>query len=97
MKIKILESAKQDLLKGYAFYEKQKEGLGDYFLNSLFSDIESLHLYAGVHQKFWGFYRMLSKRFPYAIYYKLEKDEVIVYAILDCKQDPKKIEKRFRT
>jgi len=40
---------------------------------------------------------MLSKRFPYAIYYKLEKDEVIVYAILDCRQDPKKIEKRFRT
>ena len=69
MKIKILESAKQDLLEGYAFYEKQKEGLGDYFLNSLFSDIESLHLYAGVRQKFFGFYRMLSKKFPYAIYY----------------------------
>jgi hypothetical protein len=64
MKIKILESAKQDLLEGYYFYENQKEGLGEYFLDSLFSDIESLHLYAGIHQKFFGFYRMLSKRFP---------------------------------
>ncbi len=97
MKIKILESAKQDLLAGYAFYEKQKERLGDYFLNSLFSDIESLYLYAGIHQKFFGFYRMLSKRFPYAIYYKLEKNEVIVYAVLDCRQDPNKIEKRLKT
>ena len=39
---------------------------------------------------------MLSKRFPYAIYYKVEEDEVIVYAILDCRQDPKKIEKKLK-
>ena len=42
MKIKILESAKQDLSEGFGFYESQKRGLGSYFLESLFSDIESL-------------------------------------------------------
>ena len=95
MKIKILESGKQDLLEGYAFYEKQKAGLGDYFINSIFSDIDSLHLYAGIHQKFSGFYRILSKRFPYAIYYKLKKDEAVIYGILDCRQNPVKIEEKL--
>ena len=97
MKIRILESAKQDLLDGYSFYEKQGEGLGEYFISTLFSDIESLRLYAGVHQVIFGFHRLLSKRFPYAIYYKIEGDEVIVYAVLDCRRDPKKTEKRLKS
>jgi hypothetical protein len=49
MNIRILDDAEQDLLDGYRFYESQGEGLGEYFLNSLFSDIDSLRLYAGIH------------------------------------------------
>lgn len=39
MRIKILESATEDLKEGYYFYEFQESGLGDYFLESLYSDI----------------------------------------------------------
>jgi hypothetical protein len=46
MNIKILPLANEDLLNGYYFYEQQKEGLGHYFLDSLFSDIDSLLIYA---------------------------------------------------
>lgn len=49
MKIEILDAAEKDLLEGYDFYECQSKGLGDYFLDSLISDIESLHLYVGIH------------------------------------------------
>jgi hypothetical protein len=45
MKIEILDSAEKDLLDGFKFYERLSRGLGDYFLDSLFSDIESLYLY----------------------------------------------------
>jgi hypothetical protein len=38
-----------DLSEGRLFYEKQGEGLGEYFFDSLFSDIDSLTLYAGIH------------------------------------------------
>nr|VFJ91544.1 MAG: hypothetical protein BECKLFY1418B_GA0070995_102620 [Candidatus Kentron sp. LFY] len=34
---------------GFRFYERQAEGLGDYFLDSLWSDIHSLRLYGGIH------------------------------------------------
>jgi hypothetical protein len=46
MKIKILESANQDLREGFDFYESQETGIGNYFLETLFSDIESLRLFA---------------------------------------------------
>jgi len=49
MRIEVLDEAEQDLLDGFEFYERQSPGLGDYFLDSLFADIESLYLYAGVH------------------------------------------------
>jgi hypothetical protein len=49
MKIKILESANQDLREGFDFYESQETGIGNYFLETLFSDIESLRLFAGIH------------------------------------------------
>ena len=64
MKIEILDAAEKDLLDGYDFYERQSKGLGDYFLDSLFSDIESLYLYAGIHGRHFGYHRLLSKRFP---------------------------------
>lgn len=88
MKIKILPSAVEDLYTGRLFYERQGEGLGDYFFDSLFSDIDSLILFAGVHYKMWGFYRLLSRRFPYAIYYKMEGDQIVVWRVLDLRRDP---------
>ncbi len=92
MKIKILISAVKDLETGRLFYEKQGEGLGDYFFDTLFSDIDSLALFGGVHRKIFGYHRLLSRRFPYAIYYKIESKKIVtVWRILDCRQDPKKI------
>ena len=53
MKVRILYSASQDLVDGFHFYEKQDLGLGDYFIDSLFSDIDSLQIYAGIHPTFF--------------------------------------------
>lgn len=48
MTVEIIDPAKNDLADGFEFYERQRRGLGDYFLDSLFADIDSLILYAGV-------------------------------------------------
>ncbi len=89
MKIKILSTASQDLMEGYQFYEKQKKGLGAYFIDSLFSDIDSLTLYAGMHPVYFEkYHRLLSKRFPFAVYYRLENKNTFVYAVLDCRRNP---------
>ena len=50
----------------------------------------------GIHKKVYGFYKMLAKRFPYAIYYEIEKNNtVVVHAILDTRQNPNKIGNRL--
>jgi hypothetical protein len=90
VKIKILPSALSDLDCGRKFYARRGKSIGDYFLDSLFSDIDSLEIYAGVHAKVLGFHRFLSKRFPYAVYYKVDEDVCIVFRVLDCRQKPSK-------
>lgn len=97
MKIRILESAREDLKEGFYFYESQERGIGSYFLESLFSDIEALRLFAGIHGTHFGkYHRLLSKRFPFAVYYRIEENEVRVYAVLDCRRDPAWIRNRLQ-
>jgi len=95
MKVRILDEAEQDLLDGFKFYALREAGLGDYFVHSLFSDIDSLLLYAGIHSIHFGYHRLLSQRFPFAVYYKIEGETVNVWAILDCRQDPARIHARL--
>lgn len=86
-----LEDIALDLKIAEEFYENQSIGLGGYFKNSIISDIESLWLYGGIHSKVFGLYRLLSKRFPYGIYYEIKDEIVIVVAVLDLRQNPKNI------
>jgi hypothetical protein len=96
VKIRILDAAAQDLIDGFRFYEMQEAGLGQYFLDSLFADVDSLLIYAGIHPFCFGVYhRLLAKRFPFAIYYKIDGDLVLVYAVLDCRRNPAWARKRF--
>jgi plasmid stabilization system protein ParE len=95
MEIRLLESAKDDLREGWRFYEQQAAGVGDYFLDSIQVDVQSLRLYAGIHERAEGFHRMLAKRFPFAIYYLIDEDRLDIYAILDCRRDPNSISKRL--
>jgi len=96
MKIEILPDANQDLFTGYRFYEKQGKGLGDYFLDSLSSDIDSLLLYRGIHPVVHGAHRCVCPRFPFAIYYVIEDDVIRVQAIYDCRKNPAKIRRRLK-
>jgi hypothetical protein len=95
MQVKILFPAEQDLADGYFFYEGQSHGLGSYFLDSIYSDIDALVYFGGIHSLIFGYHRALSKRFPYAIYYHIIDD--IVSAVLDCRRKPRWIRKKLVT
>lgn len=96
MKVRILSSAARDLVDGYRFYEKQAPGIGGYFLDALFSDIDSLIVNAGMHAIcFERYHRLLSRRFPFAIYYRVENQTALVYAVLDCRRNPAWIRNRM--
>jgi hypothetical protein len=60
---------RDNLIDGFYFYEKQEPGLGNYFLTSLYSDMEAVKILFGIHPRAYrGFHRALSNRFPFAIY-----------------------------
>jgi plasmid stabilization system protein ParE len=94
-KVKILRTAIEDLLDGKEFYNFQSPGVGDYFMDTVFSEIDSLSLYGGIHPKRFGFYRQLSRRFPYAVYYDLDGDIVFVFHVLDCREDPRERDRKL--
>ena len=91
MRIEILDDAQEDLIEGFRFYEKREIGVGSYFLECLFSDIDSLVLFAGIHQLVYGYHRCL-----FAIYYNVVGDLVRVHAVLDCRRNPLWIRKRLK-
>jgi hypothetical protein len=92
-KVILLDEAVNDLEVGRRFYDFQEEGIGDEFITSLLSDVASLKLYAGIHAVHFDYHRMLSKRFPFAIYYEIVPGLTRVVAVLDMRQDPRSIRK----
>jgi plasmid stabilization system protein ParE len=96
MKVRILRSAFDDLTTGRNFYDRQHPGVGDYFFDSLFSEIDSLMFFGGIHRMQFGYHRLLARRFPYAVYYRILAGEAVVFRVLDCRRDPKRIQKTLK-
>lgn len=93
IRVQISGDALDDLNSAFNFYEAQEPGLGDYFLSQLRADIDGLKVTAGIHrQPHKHLHRLLSKRFPYAVYYEFDDDRALVMAIVDCRRDPRWIE-----
>ena len=94
--IVVLEDAAEDMKDARDFYENLESSLGSYFWDSIISDIESLVLYAGVHQRYFGLFRLLSRRFPYAIYYEVSESIAYIIAILPVRSNPAGIKEKIK-
>lgn len=91
MQVELPAGAEDDLIRGFHFYEAKAPQLGTYFLDSLYADIDSLRLYAGIHAKpTQGVHRTTGRRFPFSIYYRLTGELATVIAVLDSCQNPKR-------
>ncbi len=98
MRIKDVVALKEvvsDLNDGKVFYDQREAGVGDYFWDSLIADIESLRIYAGIHNKRYGLHRMLAKRFPYALYYEINDKIAYIVAILPMRRNPVWIKRKL--
>lgn len=94
-KVFVAPSARRDLDETKQFYDQISSSLGSYCQDALLTDISSLQFYAGIHVRVFGHYRLLSRRFPYAIYYQIVGAKAVVVAILDTRRNPKSMKKRL--
>lgn len=85
----IRPEAEQDLRAAYAWYERQRPGLGEDFLSCLETALLKIQLHPRqfpmIHREIR---RHLVRRFPYAIFYIPRPETISVLAILHCRRDP---------
>jgi plasmid stabilization system protein ParE len=80
----------RDLAAGFGYYEGQSDGLGEKFLaeiNSAFDAIERYpEMFAQVHGEVR---RAVVSRFPYAVFYRVESNRVVILTVLHTARDPR--------
>lgn len=88
MNVVLRDEARSDIVDGASFFDGQRDGLGDYFVDCVFEDLRVMESQPVLHEVVYGLHRKLVTRFPFAIYYLAESDTIDVVAILDCRRDP---------
>jgi len=88
--IVIHPEAELDLADAYEWYDEQRSGLGEELLLSIEVTLEAIRenpeQFPVVHK---DVRRALIRRFPYGVFYLVEKEVVVVLAIFHARRDPK--------
>jgi plasmid stabilization system protein ParE len=95
-KVHIRPDAETDIERAAAYYEMQRKGLGDEFLDEVLRAFKRIsdnpYMYAAVHRQTR---RALIRRFPFAAYYRIEEDSLAVIAVMHGSRHPKEWQKRI--
>lgn len=79
----------EDLYSGYVWYQDKSEGLGAEFLDVFYRHVDLLGKTPLIYSKvFEDFHRSLLRQFPFACYYRVEGDIVIVYGLFHSARNP---------
>ncbi len=84
----IRPNAEVDLQDARSWYESQRAGLGDELLVEVRHAVRLLEEQSERRPVYYnGFRRLITHRYPYKIFYRVEGDCVIVFRILHAKRD----------
>jgi plasmid stabilization system protein ParE len=79
----------RDLAAAYAWYEEQQAGLGEQFLAEVNSSFDAVEQFPEMFAPVYGdVRRALVSRFPYAVFYRVERRQVLVLTVLHTARDP---------
>lgn len=86
----ITPEAEKDLAEARTWYEERRDGLGDDFIlnvEAALKQISRLPLAATeVHP---SVRRVVVRRFPYGVFYRVDDDQIAVIAVYHSKRDPR--------
>jgi plasmid stabilization system protein ParE len=84
-------AAAADVEAGYQWYEAQRPGLGEEFLLAVRTAIESVRARPLAYpMMFRQTRRLLVRRFPYLLCYRVYEDAVVVVGCLHARTDPRR-------
>ncbi|MFO7890830.1 MAG: type II toxin-antitoxin system RelE/ParE family toxin [bacterium] len=91
MKLLYTERSRDDVELAFAWYEKQRKGLGFEFLDCVESSVQNIIQYPEMYQiRYLNFRVCPIRRFPFSIFYTIESNKIIVHSLFDSRQDPQK-------
>ncbi len=92
-----LPEVEEDVIGGYLWYEAKSPGLGEEFLRIFYACageiLRNPLLYTKVYSEFR---RRLLRRFPYAIYFMVKDDQIVVFGLFHCARDPRTIRTKLQ-
>ena len=91
MIVRFTSSAEGELKRALSFYENSEYGLGDQFL----SEVEATVQRITSNPTAWApmstrTRRCRTHRFPYALFYQIRPDEILIIAVMDLRRDPER-------
>ena len=91
MKLRYTDRAKDDLELAFAWYERQRKGLGFEFLDCVENAVKSILDNPEMYRIYYSVFRgCVVRRFPFSVYYSIENNEIVVHSVFDNRQDPEK-------
>ena len=88
-------SADLDVEATFDWYEAEEPGLGSEFLNELRVTYQRILDHPlGYQDLRSGIRRALTRRFPYAIYFSIEEEAIVIVAVLSTARDPAEWQRR---
>ena len=95
MNVRLLPSALADIEKASAYYEGRAEGLGQKFVDRVLETVDRIGLNPlGYVPVIRDVRRANIRRFPYALFFKIEGDAVVI-ACLDSRRNPDLVRERI--
>lgn len=86
----IRPEAEADLEDARDWYESQRDGLGDEFLECVEEALQKIDLMPEMYRVVdYGIRRAFTDRFPFTIYYRIEANDVVVLGVLHSRRDPR--------
>lgn len=90
--LQFLPEVEEDAINGYVWYETKSRGLGEDFLRMFYASANEIPLNPLLYPKVYqDFRRRLIRRFPYAIYFTIENDQIIVFGLFHCARNPQAV------
>src|SRR3989304_2419144 len=88
--------SEDDLKEAYAWYEDKRTGLGYDFLLQVDAGLNLIARNPNIHPiEYKETRKHLVKRFPYKIIYLVEKEKIIILAVIHSKRRPVLLKKRI--
>ena len=80
--------AERDLVKTRDWYERQRVGLGEEWINEVAATLRDLGHNPELPRLYYlNFRRVIVRRFPYKLFYQVIGHRVIIFRVVHAKQD----------